>query len=256
MKNILICDDTKPSEIVDLCRKNKYGIEVQAFYHPDAYTNPDLLQETENLISDIKLRSLHGPFGDLCPRSFDSEVRNLARKRFNQAWRVAKRLDVSHVVFHHGRVPNAGPLKGYVRRSKDFWLAFLNEHPDNLTIHLENMLESGPEVLCDLIDTINDPLIDANLDIGHAHCNSNTEVIKWVEGLGKRIGYVHLHDNHGDQDEHLGLSQGNIQIKEVCYALEQHTPNAIWAIEAEGKGILQTLDWLYKHGFLKNRIKQ
>lgn len=235
--------------------KNKLGIEIQAFYHPDAYTNSKLLQETEDLISDIKLRSLHGPFGDLCPGSFDSEVRDLARRRFNQAWCVAKQLNVSHVVFHHGRVPNAGPLSGYVRRSKDFWIAFLSEHPDKIIIHLENLLESGPEVLRNLIDTINNPRINANLDIGHAHCNSDTKVIKWIEKLGKQIGYVHLHDNNGESDDHLGLGQGTIPMNDVCRALEEYAPNAIWAIEAEDMGIVQSLEWLHEHGFLKDQLK-
>ena len=73
--------------------------------------------------------------------------------------------------------------------------------------------------------------------------------------MGKRIGYVHLHDNHGENDEHLGLGQGNIPMKEICHALEQYAPDAIWAIEAEGKDVLQFLEWLHEHGFIKNKLK-
>jgi len=61
---------------------------------------------------------------------------------------------------------------------------------------------------------------------------------------------VHLHDNRGEQDEHLGLGKGSIPVEIVCQALEEHAPHAVWAIEAEGDGVRQSLDWLVSHGFL------
>ncbi len=75
-------------------------------------------------------------------------------------------------------------------------------------------------------------------------------MLQWIKSLGNRIGYVHLHDNHGEHDEHLGLGEGNIPMQDVCQALEECSPDAIWAIEAEGDGILQSLEWLDKHEIL------
>ncbi len=112
------------------------------------------------------------------------------------------------------------------------------------------MLEEGPSVLCGILDQVNNPNLHANLDIGHAHCNSCTPVLQWIESLGNRIGYVHLHDNHGELDEHLGLGKGNIPMQDVCRTLEECSPDAIWAIEAEGDGILESLEWLDKHRIL------
>ncbi len=87
-------------------------------------------------------------------------------------------------------------------------------------------------------------------DVGHAHCNSHTPVLKWIEALGNRIGYVHLHDNHGEADEHLGLGQETIPMLEVCHALNECAPNAICAIEAEGDGLVVSLRWLCNNGLI------
>ena len=126
----------------------------------------------------------------------------------------------------------------------------MKQVPQGYNVYLENMLEEGPSVLCGILDQVDNPNLHANLDIGHAHCNSTTPVVQWVASLGDRIWYVHLHDNNGDDDEHLGLGQGNILIQHVCDALEEYAPDAIWAIEAEGPGVLQSLEWLDKHRFL------
>ena len=70
MRNLLICDDCKPEEVVPLCREKGYGIEVQAFYDPAEYErDPDLVDKTTKLIEGISLISMHGCFGDLCPGS-------------------------------------------------------------------------------------------------------------------------------------------------------------------------------------------
>jgi len=251
MNQLLICDDGKVNDVAPLCRKLGVGIEIQAFYDPRVLEqNPASLDEHKQAIHDIAPVSVHGCFGDLCPGSFDALVRDIARQRFKQSYRVAATLGAQHLVLHHGYVPHTSPFPGWIRRSTEFWHEFLAGKDPNLRIHLENMLELDPELISDVVRSIDRPNLDINLDIGHAHCNSNTPVVKWIERLGTQIGYVHLHDNHGHEDEHLGLGQGTIPVKEVCLLLEEYAPDAFWAVEAEGEGIQQSLDWLGEHGFL------
>jgi sugar phosphate isomerase/epimerase len=76
--------------------------------------------------------------------------------------------------------------------------------------HLENMLELSPDIMIESIDTIGDARVSACLDIGHACCNSTTPVLKWIEKLGSRIAYVHLHDNDGSDDQHSAIGEGKI----------------------------------------------
>ena len=46
------------------------------------------------------------------------------------------------------------------------------------------------------------------LDLGHAHITVG--VAEAIATLGKRIGEVHVHDNHGIKDEHLWPGDGTI----------------------------------------------
>lgn len=254
MNQLLICDDSKAREAASLCRKLGAGIEVQAFHDPRVLENtPAALEEHKQEIQNIAPVALHGCFGDLCPGSFDALVRGVARQRIEQSYRVAVALGAGHLVFHHGYVPHTSPPAGWIKRSTEFWRDFLYGKDANIRIHLENMLELDPQLISEVVLSIDRANLDINLDIGHAHCNSNSSVLRWIERLGPQIGYVHLHDNHGQDDEHLGLGHGTIPVQEVCQALNEFAPEAAWALEAEGEGIWQSLEWLGKNGFMVNK---
>jgi sugar phosphate isomerase/epimerase len=75
--------------------------------------------------------------------------------------------------------------------------------------------------------------------------------MRWIERLGTKIGYVHLHDNHGIEDEHLGFGQGTIPLDDVCRALDELAPDAIWTIETQPEWLEFSLAWLGQRGFLK-----
>ena len=98
-------------------------------------------------------------------------------------------------------------------------------------------------------DAIADPRVDVCLDIGHCHCKSRETPLKWIERLGARIGWVHMHNNNGEADEHLALDQGTIPIEEVCNALLEHVPEAVWSLEALDEGLSASIDWIKAHGF-------
>jgi len=249
MKSLLICDGTTPEDFVPLCHQCGIGIEVQAFYHPDALSSEELIDKTIGLVSGLQPLSIHGPFGDLNPGSFDSLVRETARQRIQEGLDVAARLNAEHVVFHTGRVPRAGPECGWIERAIDFWGSFMRHVPQDMNIYLENMLEEGPHIVAGIVDGVGASNLRANLDIGHAHSNSCTPVLDWIPALGDRIGYVHMSDNHGTEDEHLGLGRGTIPMVAVCEALAKASPDAIWAIEAEGEGVEQSLEWFDAHGY-------
>ena len=53
MKWLLICDDTKPESVIDLCRQSALGIEVQAFYHYKALADGSLIDETAEMVKGL-----------------------------------------------------------------------------------------------------------------------------------------------------------------------------------------------------------
>lgn len=248
MNSLLICDDCHPAEAAALCARYNCGIEIQSFYDP-AYLvgQPDGIDLYQPLVADIRLRALHGPFGDLCPGSFDIMVRDLARYRFEQAARIADELGATHLILHHGYTPGTSDRKNWILRCTSFWRQFVKDRPTGMRVYLENHLERDPSMLADLIDAVDDPRLDLCLDIGHVHGCIQGDVVEWIKQLGTHIGYVHLHDNHGSRDEHLGLGRGNAPLEEIVAALRQYSPNALWALECKLEEMVDSIEWLENH---------
>ncbi len=252
MESLVLCDDCNFERVADLARRYSLGMEAQSFYDPSfLQNNPDAVEKHLGAMSGIHLRSVHGPFGDLNPGSFDPMVREVARNRFEMGYEIAEKLGAQHLVLHLGYVPKTSPVTRWVNRCINFWNDFMNSKPSDISIHIENMLELNPQILGDVISGIDHTSVDICLDVGHVHANTRGSVLTWIELLGPSIGYVHLHDNHGETDEHLGLGQGTIATSAICEALKERSPKAIWAVEAEGEGLEQSLKWLESKNYIK-----
>lgn len=251
MKQLILCDDCKPQVIRELCHKYGLGIEVQSFYDPEYLNvNPDAFEQHADYIKKIPVRYLHGPFGDLCPGSFDSMVRDVALNRFELAFSSASKLNIHNIILHVGYVPDTSPAKNWIKRCCELWKQFLKDKPNDITFYLENLFEKTPEFVSELIEQIDDSRVKVCLDIGHAYCHSNEDVVTWVEHLGDKIRYVHMHNNHGSTDEHLGLNTGTMPIIDVCHALKQHSPKADLALEVNLESMHSSIEWLKKNEFI------
>jgi len=251
MNAILLCDSEDIEVTIRLCGERGFGIEFQLFSWPTLDDDRSQVNRRKPVAGQVKLRSIHGPFADLCPGSSDPMVQGVARHRIGQAFGVAEELGASHIVLHHGYVPGTSWRDGWIRRSGEFWRELLEAGPLGTHFHLENFSEWEPTLLADVIDASELSNLDVALDVGHSHCNSRTSPIDWIKILGARIGYTHLHDNHGETDEHLALGAGTIPFKEVLSALEEYSPEAMWVLEVKaGEDTEKSLDWLESNGFL------
>ena len=250
MQRVFLSDDGHPAETAALCRRHRLGIEVQAFYDPAVVENdPRAVEKHLETVVGVSDRALHGCFGDLCPGSFDSMVRDVARNRFELSYDVARRMRAQHLILHHGYVPHTSPPGSWLKRCAAFWKDFLADKDGSIGIHIENLLDQEPALLADLIDAIGRPWVDANLDVGHVHCNSKKGIETWVRVLGRRIGYAHLHDNHGEEDEHLALGKGTLPLREALTMLEETAPSACWCVEVNTECLEESLQWLGRNGF-------
>lgn len=229
--------------MVNLCNQNGYGIEIQYFL------DPQKVQEHKQSLGDLSPRALHGPFGDLCAGSYDSKIREVTRDRFELACTFARALNSPDIILHHGYVPGTSPPKNWLRRCVEFWNDFLQDKEQFLKFHVENMLEWDAVLLSEVIDGIGDSRVDVCLDIGHSNCNSRETPIQWIERLGARIGWVHMHNNFGETDEHLALGTGTIPMEEVCQVLLEKAPAAVWSQEAQDEDIPASIEWLKLHGY-------
>lgn len=251
MKNIFLCDSNDPNTVSALCASRGFGIEIQGFAHPTQVDNQALLEATLPRLAPVARRSLHGVFYDLCPGSPDPLIRQVTRQRLEQSSAAARALGAQEVVFHDGHVPGNSSRIGWMKRAPEFWQSFLTGQAPGLSFHLENLLEREPDFIAELLDTVGSDRLDACLDIGHAHCYSPISPVEWARQLGRRIGFVHLHDNRGADDDHLALGLGTLPLQETLLALEEHSPDASWMIEVTGEGLLRSLEWLGQHGFVQ-----
>jgi sugar phosphate isomerase/epimerase len=69
-----------------------------------------------------------------------------------------------------------------------------------------------------LVDTIGHPAVVCALDTGHAHVNGGIQAC--IQAFGPRLRHIHLHDNHGDRDEHLEVGKGTIRFAEFSHFLQ------------------------------------
>ncbi len=251
MKYLMLADACRPDLIAPMCRKLNCGIEIQEFHDPRKTIKDSLIHDKYGgLARDVSPIALHGCFWDLCPGSTDAMVREVAGKRFEQSYEAALKTNAAHVVYHHGYVPGTTGHEAWIRQCASFWQGFTSGKPNTMHFYIENMLEQDAELLLQVVRRIDRENVRALLDIGHAHCNSPADVLSWIDVLGNSIGYVHLHDNNGKSDEHLSLGVGTMPMLDVCNALEERAPDAIWTIETYPGSVLGSLQWLGTHGFL------
>lgn len=228
---ILLCDDCELTPTLELCRKHGLGIEVQSFYDPVNYTD-EVIGKHARALAGVAPVALHAPFADLCPGSLDGEVRMNTEARFVEACEVAEILNIKKLIFHNGYVPGTSHLENYVGRAVLFWNYFLPKIAPDIEIFLENHLETEPAMLIDVVDAVEGGRLFINLDVGHVNTASKMSVLQWIEKCGKRIKYMHLHDNHGQKEEYLPLGQGNIPFAEVFTAVRQYCGSPYLALES------------------------
>ncbi|MFA0753787.1 MAG: hypothetical protein IMHGJWDQ_001566 [Candidatus Fervidibacter sp.] len=80
---------------------------------------------------------------------------------------------------------------------------------------------SNTDAALRLFDHVGHPNLGFVLDTGHLHAQKEILPLS-VEKLGSRIFYVHLSDNDGKSNEHLGLGRGTVDFEGVFLALKKH----------------------------------
>lgn len=96
---------------------------------------------------------------------------------------------------------------------------------------LENDLESKPDMLARLANSIDHPSLGLCLDIGHQNVFSDVSAPDWVSAWASRLYHIHLHDNDGTDDRHWSPGRGTIDFEPFYEALERHVPEVTISLE-------------------------
>lgn len=247
MKYLAISDFKEWDLAQALSKRHKMGFESQLFTKNENLNNSEVM-EAFSLSSEIQYHSYHGPFRNLNHLSKNSEVRDDALSHYNRFYDLVKEFGATHVVFHSSYVPGDLCDEEWLQRSTVFWEEFLQDKDSSIEIHIENVYEPSYLALGTLIDRIDKEHVKICLDMGHANMSSALPVEKWIEGLAHRIGSVHMHNNDGTGDQHLGLANGTISMKHSLDLLNELAPNAVWVLETREKEA--SIQWLVDHKFL------
>lgn len=191
---------------------------------------------------------LHAPFAELSPCAVDPLVREVALHRFKQAAALCTRYGVSRMVVHSGYIPRVYFPVWFVEQASAFFRELLSTLPDSLELLIENVLESDPQMLMDMVGAIGDPRAKICLDVGHAHVQSRLSPSRWLEILTPKLAHLHLHDNDGSFDAHLPPGQGTVGFPDVLREIHSTAPRATLTFECPDAA--GCIDALKKYGIL------
>lgn len=172
--------------------------------------------------------AVHLPFMDLRPGAADPAVLKLTRERLGRAMDVAAVYGARHMVGHACFVPGMDRPRAedWLAASVETWSGLLDARPEAPPLVLENTYETGYEPMLDVLSRLPEGRAGACLDLGHWHSfglgAARRDLGTWIEALAPYLRHLHLHDNHGETDQHLGLGQGAIPFDELFAALARH----------------------------------
>jgi sugar phosphate isomerase/epimerase len=186
--------------------------------------------------------TLHAPFFDLAPGSLDPYILDNSREKLYRAVDLAAIFQPKSIVCHmqyeenkHGYVYDRWRLNSIAtwRQLADRAAAY------GVPIMLENTYETSPATHQSVLAELPAPAVGFCLDVGHLGVFAKASWTEWLPAMLPWLGQLHLHDNTGEQDQHLAPGLGTFDFpglfdylrRNDCHpliTLEPHTREDLW----------------------------
>lgn len=169
--------------------------------------------------------TVHAPHNDLNPGALDPLVAEVTADRLRRTLECAGRLGANLVVIHPGYDPWRYGFHEelWLERSRAFWPPLIEQAERlGLRVVLENVFDRTPRPLCALLDELGAPCLGFCLDVGHFQLFSEQSLESWLQALAGHLRHLHLHDNHGERDEHLPIGAGSFDFEGLFALLRSH----------------------------------
>ncbi len=176
---------------------------------------PDWHRDTARRLSETGLPcAVHLPFFDLHPGSFNDSVLAASRDTLLRAAELAAlygpRHMVGHAAFDHSQ--HDGAVAQWLERACGTWTAVLAAC--DAPVRIENTHE-----LVDALALHFGARAGICFDAGHWHSFARgvqrRDLRRWLDAFAPRLAHLHLHDNDGSDDQHLGLGTGSIPLDDL-----------------------------------------
>jgi sugar phosphate isomerase/epimerase len=172
--------------------------------------------------------TVHCPFADINVSSSSKLMLNASLKRLRQSMAYANQLNAQLFVLHSGLQSGISPFypgKDWEQNVQSIRLLHKTATEHGLTVAIENLPQKYGSIMKTPEDfkrlyqetSLND--VGIVLDVGHANLEAQTE--PFLKQLPDKIWHMHLSDNLGEQDQHLGIGNGKIDWQQFARTLKK-----------------------------------
>lgn len=186
--------------------------------------------------------TLHAPFFDLAPGALDPEILEVSRRKLRKAFRLIEIFQPESIVCHLNFEENKQGYKWdeWKESALETWRELVRiAAKQNCIVMLENTYENSPKAHEAIFQALNSDNAGFCLDVGHLMSFAKTPWQDWLPRLSPWLGQLHLHDNNGQGDQHLGLGLGSFDFKSLfqflgannlhpLVTLEPHSEDDLW----------------------------
>jgi sugar phosphate isomerase/epimerase len=225
---VFISRKLTPELLGQIAQAGFHGVEIFCSRSHFDYANRAVVREIAAALSThgLALSSLHAPTSrDLSPTRESGQplsiceverVRRIeAMDELKRAIDVAQDLPFPRMIFHMGGSRETHDLRKRDAAFSSLEHLLLHAHHAGVTICMENTTSEmgSPSYLRSFVDETRLTALRFNFDIGHANLADGPEDERIETGfapLRELVTGVHVHDNHGEKDEHLLPYEGSI----------------------------------------------
>lgn len=175
--------------------------------------------------------SIHAPISDINIASLNERIREDSILEILTTAETAASLGIELITIHPGLTSMSVPYmeeKATEKAKRSLSSIDRISSQYGVTIAVENM-PSFPFMLGHTAEEMNELIGSTNLgfclDIGHGNTTGQTDEL--IKAFRDRLVNIHIHDNHGEMDEHLTLGEGDIDFKSIISSLKGYTGNYV-----------------------------
>jgi sugar phosphate isomerase/epimerase len=243
------------SRNIDYLRRNNLGAQIMLYDTNWICNYPtEKVARLGRLLQKKQIPvTAHGPVHDMNPGSLDVIVRDYTRHCYFKTLAVCHSLGAKSLVLHLGLnplLPDAA-LSSWLEESVRVWRPLVElVRQLGMTIRLENMFVPTPRFIIALKDALGADVVKVCFDIGHFNVYSDASLSQWLDELGPDIEEVHLNDNTGRDDEHLGLGKGTINFRRFFRELAARRIRPQFTLEMTSDKFQESIDYLVRKDVL------
>jgi sugar phosphate isomerase/epimerase len=182
--------------------------------------------------------SVHAPFADVNIASPSQLLLKAMLKRLEQSIANARTLEAYMWVFHPGIKTGISmfyPGADWLQNLKTANALARIAKKYGVKVAIENVPEPHPFLIKSAEDLERffaeaDERIGLALDVGHSNLNGQTEL--FLKTFRDRIVHMHVSDNDGKNDQHLGIGDGTVQWNRLAELVNQAFDDKVIVVES------------------------